>query len=305
VRRELVIAQPGQVLAIVGPTGSGKSRAAMQLAARMPDVEIVAIDAFTIYRGMDVGTAKPSEADRAAVPHHCVDLLEPDQDVTVSWFQEVARAAIADVHARGAIPLLVGGSGLYFRAVVDDMRFPPTDPALRAALEERWSGQPEAAHAAVAAADPTAADRIEPGNVRRSIRALEVMQLTGRPFSEYAVAARRSVVGPLTVAYLEPPREVLRPSIESRAVAMVADGLVSETAGLVQRIGAFSSTATQAIGYAEALQVLRGEVSEDTLADAITIRTWGYARRQRAWFRRDPRAASPARSVDEVVARFC
>ncbi len=298
----------GRVLAVVGPTGSGKSSAAMRVARQLGErglaVELVAVDAFTIYRGMDVGTAKPMAADRRAVPHHCIDLLEPDQTITVSRFQQLSRAAIAEVHRRGSIPLLVGGSGLYFRAVVDDMRFPPTDPAVRATLEARWAERPEEAHAAVALADPAAAARIEPGNLRRSVRALEVMQLTGRPFSEFATAEHRSVVGALELVYLEPDREELRARIEQRAHQMVQDGLVEETRRIVAAVGELSATAAQAIGYAEALQVIDGSLELAALAEAITVRTWGYARRQRAWFRRDPRCANPARSADKAAQRL-
>ena len=293
-----------RVLAVVGPTASGKSSAAMAAADGRDDVELVAVDAFTIYRGMDIGTAKPSAADRAAVPHHCIDLLDPIEDVDVAWFQGVARAAITEVQARGHVPILVGGSGLYFRAVVDDMRFAPHDPDLRARLEEQWADDPVGAYAAVAARDPAAAERIEPNNLRRSVRALEVMELTGDLFSAYSDTPHESVVGDLDVLYLEPPTELNRARIADRAEQMVAGGLVDEVAAIRARFGTLSTTAAQGIGYAEAAAILDGDASDEVLADEIARRTWGYARRQRSWFRKDPRCADPVRSVEEAAARL-
>jgi len=289
------------VLAVVGPTASGKSavaqRAALARTAAGRPTELVAVDAFTVYRGMDIGTAKPSPADRAAVPHHLVDVIDPDQELTVVDFRERARAAIAQVHARGATPVLVGGSGLYFRAVVDPLRFPPTDPTVRAELEERWAADPAAAHAHLAALDPAAAARIEPGNLRRTLRALEVWELTGERFSAFddAYDSHESIYPGLRVVRLDPPADALRRAITSRAEAMVDAGLVEEVAGLRQR-WELSHTARQGIGYAEALAVLDGELPVAALAERIARRTWRYARRQRAWFRADPRAHALTRA---------
>lgn len=286
----------GPVQAIVGPTGSGKSRLAMERAADAGALlEIVAIDAFTIYRGMDIGTAKPTPEDRAAVPHHMVDVLDPDREVTVAWFQRHARDAIADIHARGSVPLLVGGSGLYFRAVVDDLRFPPTDPDVRDVLEARWGGDPVAGHAHLASLDPAAAAKIEPDNLRRTVRALEVIELTGQPFSGFAGAwdDHRSIYENLDVTYLEPDAGDLRATIHRRAVHMVETGLVEEADSLRRRFtGGLSTTALQAIGYGEAFAVLDGQDPLDRLAERIGRRTWTYVRRQRSWFRRDPRCQS-------------
>ncbi|GGI06616.1 tRNA dimethylallyltransferase [Egicoccus halophilus] len=283
------------MLAVVGPTASGKSSLALDLARRRiaagRPTELVAIDAFTVYRGMDVGTAKPTAAERAEVPHHGLDLCEPSQEVTVAWFQRTVRAAVDDVLARGVTPLLVGGSGLYFRAVVDDLRFPPTDPRLRAALERTWADRPVEAHAHLAACDPAAAERIDPANLRRTVRALEVLELTGERFSAFADAwhDHRSIHPGLAVGYLEPDTEVLRERIRTRADAMVADGLLDEVASLRAAPGGLSATAAKAIGYAEAAAVLDGAAPFDGLADAIAKRTWTYAKRQRSWFRADPR----------------
>jgi tRNA dimethylallyltransferase len=303
-----VTSAAAEVLAVVGPTASGKSAAALEVARRRRragggDVEVVAVDAFTVYRGMDVGTAKPSAAARDEVAHHLVDVLDPGEELTVAAFQDGARGAIAEVAARGATPLLVGGSGLYWRAVVDPLRFPPTDAEVRVAIEERWRDDPVAAHAHLAALDPAAAGRIDPGNLRRTVRALEVLELTGERFSAFddAWAHHTSVYAGLRVAYLEPDGEVLRERIGARAAAMVADGLLEEAAAL-RRAGPLSRTARQAIGYAEAFEVLDGEADEAGLAERIATRTWRYARRQRSWFRADPRCQPPVATPAEAVA---
>jgi len=283
------------VLAVVGPTASGKSSCALDLArARIAGgrpTELIAVDAFTVYRGMDIGTAKPSPAERAEVPHHGLDLCDPWDEVTVAWFQRRIRAVIEEVAARGATPLLVGGSGLYFRAVVDDLRFPPTVAAVRATLEARWSDQPTVAHAHLADLDPDAAARIDPANVRRTVRALEVIELTGERFSAFNDAWQHytSVYPDLRVAYLEPPTADLRARIDARADAMVAAGLLDEVAALRADPRGLSSTAAKGIGYAEAAAVLDGAAPDEGLAAAIARRTWTYAKRQRGWFRADPR----------------
>ncbi len=299
------------VLAVVGPTASGKSRLALEVAVarRALDrpTEIVAVDAFTVYRGMDIGTAKPTVEDRAAVPHHLIDVLDPSEALSVAAFRDVARTTIDEVRARGATPLLVGGSGLYFRAVVDPLRFPPTDAEVRARLEQRWASDPQGAHAELARRDPVAAERIAPGNLRRSIRALEVVELTGEPFSGFddSYDTYRSIYPDLEgVVLLDPPTDVLRRRIGRRAEEMVAGGLLEETAALRAR-GRLSRTAAQAIGYAEAAATLDGDLPVAALAEAIARRTWRYARRQRSWFRADPRcrALEPAAAREVLLAR--
>lgn len=294
-------------LAIVGPTASGKSTLALDVAVARADAgaptELVAIDAFTVYRGMDLGTAKPSSDERERVAHHLIDVLDPADELTVAAFQRMARDTIEEVRARGATPLLVGGSGLYWRAVVDHLRFPPTDAGTRTAIEQRWAGDADAAHDHLAALDPAAAATISPENVRRTIRALEVIELTGEPFSSFADAWDRfdSIYPDLEVAYLEPGTPHLRERIAARATTMVEAGLVAEAEAL-RAAGPLSRTAAQAIGYAEAFAVLDGDLAVDDLADAISARTWRYAKRQRSWFRADPRCdpADPA----EVRARW-
>ncbi len=297
------------VLAVVGPTASGKSRLALEIAAARiatgRPTELVAVDAFTIYRGMDIGTAKAEPSERAAIPHHLVDLLEPSAELSVAAFRELARAAIAEIHGRGATPLLVGGSGLYFRAVVDPLRFPPTDAVVRARIEASWAGDPHGAHAHLASVDLAAASRIDPANLRRTVRALEVLELTGQPFSTFDDSYDRyeSIYPDLEVVLLDPPTELLRSSIEERARRMVDRGLVEETAALRAR-GPLSRTAAQAIGYAEAAAVLDGVLPRDELGGVIARRTWRYARRQRSWFRADPRcrAMTPSAAHRQLLA---
>ena len=290
--------------ALLGPTASGKSTLALGIVEARERAglatEVVAVDAFTVYRGMDVGTAKPDAATRERVPHHLVDVLDPSEELTVVRFRDLARAAIAAVHARGAMALLVGGSGLYWRAVVDDLSFPPTDPDVRRSVEERHSGNADAAHAELAVRDPAAAEGIGPRNLRRLIRALEVIELTGRRFSDWDDAWRRyeSVYSDLDVALLDPPDDELRAAVDARAVAMLDSGLLDEVRGL--REHPRSRTAAAAIGYAEAEAVIEGRAAPEDLARAIAQRTWRYARRQRSWFRADPRCV--ATTADDVLS---
>lgn len=298
-----------RTLAIVGTTASGKSALALKVAARRTaaglPTEIVAVDAFTVYRGMDIGTAKPTVAERAEIPHHLVDVLEPWERVDVVSFRDRARATVAQLQERGVTPLLVGGSGLYWRAVVDPLDFPPTEPAVRARIEAWWGGDTYAAYAHLSELDPDAARRIQPRNLRRIVRALEVIELTGQRFSTYDGAWQRyeSIYDDLEVAYLEPPTTLLRTRVAQRARQMVDAGLLDEVWRLSMLPVPLSATAEQAIGYAEALAVLEGRLDHTELATAIEKRTWRYARRQRAWFRADPRCRPPS-TADEVVARW-
>jgi len=280
---------PSSPLALVGPTASGKTEAALVLAERL-DAEIVSVDSILVYRGMDIGTAKPGPAERARVPHHLLDAAEPEEPFSVARFQELARTALADIASRGRRALLVGGSGLYFRAVVDDLEFPGTDPEARGELEaEAAALGPEGMYARLAALDPVAAGKIEPANVRRTVRALEVAAITGRPFSAYAGAWERYPGERVRAAGISLPRDVLARRIEARVQAMLGAGFLEEVRGLVARGFSGWLTSSQAIGYAEFVRHLRGELS---LADAVAAtvrRTKALARRQLAWFRRDPR----------------
>jgi tRNA dimethylallyltransferase len=277
------------LLALVGPTASGKTKAAIELAERL-DAEIVSVDSMLVYRGMDVGTAKPSSKQRARVPHHLIDVAEPEEPFTVARYQALAREAIGGIRGRGRRVLLAGGSGLYLRALADDLDLPGTDPEIRARLEADAERVGAARlHERLAANDPDAAGRIEPANVRRTVRALEVAELTGRPFSTFATAWDRYDPERLRAVGIAIPREVLARRIETRVHAMVDAGLLDEVRDLVDRGFGGWLTASQAIGYAEFAAHLAGE---STLADAVagTIkRTKALARRQLSWFRRDPR----------------
>jgi tRNA dimethylallyltransferase len=300
-------------LALVGPTASGKSAVALAAAHALRDVEIVSIDSMQVYRGLDIGTAKPSAAERAAVPHHLVDVAEPDDEWSVARFQREARAAIAAIETRGKRALLVGGTGLYMEAVVDRLEFPPRDAEVRAALEADTGDAPGLARAfaELQRVDPAAARRIEPGNRRRIVRALEVLSITGRPFSSFGPGVHTT--GPPVVevatAGIWLPRPVLGQRIEERVTAMLDAGLVDEVRRLDARLSR-SRTARQAIGYAEVLEHLRGELSLDDAAAAIADRTRSFARRQRMWFRRDPRitwvavSRNPCESLPALLARW-
>ncbi len=273
------------MLALVGPTASGKSDAALAIAPRL-GAEIVSVDSMLVYRGMDVGTAKPTVEQRAAVPHHLLDLAEPSERFTVARYQELARSALRSV----ARPLLVGGSGLYLRAVVDDLAFPPEDRVVRASLEaEADDLGADALYHRLADMDPVAAARIEPGNVRRIIRALEVTAISGAPFSSFATAWDRYDADRVRAAGIRMDREVLKIRIGERVLAMLRTGWLDEVQGLLDRGLGGWLTASQAIGYAELAEHLDGRLSLDEAAERTVKRTRELARRQMAWFRRDPR----------------
>jgi tRNA dimethylallyltransferase len=277
------------LLAIVGPTASGKTELALEVAERL-GAEIVCADSTTVYRGMDVGTAKPTLERRSHVRHHLVDVAEPSEPFTVARYQRLAREAIADVRTRGHVPLLVGGSGLYVRAVVDELVFPPTDPAVRERLhrEATDAGAAEM-YRRLSELDPAAADRIEPDNVRRTVRALEVAEITGRPFSSYADAWDRYPPGRVRAGGIDVPRSELYERIEARVRGQLAEGLIEEVKELAHRGLTGWLTASQAIGYAEFARHLEGELSLDEAVARTLRRTKALARRQLAWFRRDPR----------------
>ncbi|MBI3648540.1 MAG: tRNA (adenosine(37)-N6)-dimethylallyltransferase MiaA [Actinobacteria bacterium] len=278
-----------RLLALVGPTASGKTEAAMSIAERL-SAEIVSVDSMVVYRGMDVGTAKPTPEDRARVAYHLLDLAEPSEPFSVARFQVLGLETIADIRARARRPLLVGGSGLYFRALVDRLEFPETDPATRAELElEATAVGLEPLHRRLADLDPVAAAKIEPGNLRRTVRALEVVAITGRPFSSFAGAWERYPDGRAVAAGVRVPREVLGRRIEARVDRMIAVGFLQEVRSLLDRGFGGWLTSTQAIGYAEMAAHLEGRVGfQEAVAETVK-RTKALARRQMAWFRRDPR----------------
>ena len=277
------------LLALVGPTASGKTEAGLVVAETMR-AEIVSIDSMLVYRGMDVGTAKPAAEDRARVRHHLIDLVEPSEPFSVAAFQREAKGAIDGIQGRGVRAILVGGSGLYLRAVVDDLEFPGTDAATRAELERQASTLGAARmYERLADLDPVAAGRIEPGNARRIVRALEVAAVTGRPFSTFARAWELYPSDAVRAAGVRMSREVLIERISRRVDAMLERGWLDEVRTLVERGFGGWLTSSQAIGYAELARHLRAEMTLAEAVEATVKRTGNLARRQMAWFRRDPR----------------
>ena len=331
-------------LAIVGPTACGKSRLAMAIARRSGDCELVSLDSMQVYRGMDIGTAKATRAERDEIAHHLIDVVDCSDEWTVARAQRDARAAIADIESRGHRAILVGGTGLYVQAVIDNLTMPGEDLVVRAELEAATSlpGGLLAAWHELQAVDPTAASRIDEHNQRRIVRALEVIRITGQPFSSFGsgVFDAQPAVDALRVG-LWWPRALLGARIEQRFVAMREAGLVDEVRALASRL---SRTARQAIGYKELLAATEGvraalpsetvtsapdelphasprespdelphESPDELLDDAFDLavrRTRSFARRQRMWFRRDPhivwwRGAEPeheSRLTDAILA---
>ena len=266
----------------------------MHVAAAVGDIELVSLDSMQVYRGMDIGTAKPSPADQAAVPHHLIDVVDPWDSWSAARTQSAAREAVADIEQRGRRALLVGGTGLYLQAVVDHFDFPGEDLEFRASLDAEVSTPSglTAAYTRLEQADPVAASRIEPGNARRIVRALEVMQVTGKPFSAQGggVGAYGETVFPVRIAGMSETSENLAVRIAGRFSAMRAAGLVDEVRTLAEDPNGWSRAAQQAIGYKEILShFATGGPSLDESFDLAVRRTRKFARRQRAWFRRDPR----------------
>jgi len=277
------------LLALVGPTASGKTEAGLALAVGL-DAEVVSIDSMLVYRGMDVGTAKPTPGERARVRHHMVDVVEPSESFSVAHFQREARAATQGTAARGHSCLLVGGSGLYFRAIVDELEFPGTDPGTRVDLERQADVLGAARmYERLTALDPVAAGKIEPGNVRRTVRALEVAAITGRPFSSFAAAWERYPAERVRAVGIRMPRTCLMARIGLRVDAMLEARWIDEVRTLVERGLGGWLTSSQAIGYAELARHLRGEMTVEEVVEVTVKRTGALARRQIAWFRRDPR----------------
>lgn len=275
------------VVAVVGPTATGKSALAVALARELGG-EVVNADAFALYRGMDIGTAKPTVAERSGVPHHQIDVLDIHEDASVAAYQRHCRADIEAIIGRGRTPILVGGSGLYVRAALDHLEIPPTDAAVRAALEaEADSRGLDVLRERLREVDPAAAAAIEPNNARRIVRALEVIRLTGRPFS--ATMPRREFLRPTVMLGVERPRELLDTRIEARVRAMWENGFLEEVAGLEEAGLSQTRTASRAVGYPQALAQLRGELRREEATAATSTATRRLARRQSSWFRPDPR----------------
>jgi tRNA dimethylallyltransferase len=289
------------VIAVVGPTAAGKSDLSLAL-ARAVGGEIVNADSMQLYRGMNVGTAKLTVAERQGIAHHLLDVWPVTQAASVSEYQALARSVIADIQARGRVPVLVGGSGLYVRAALDNLEFPGTDPGLRAALErELTTVGPAELHSRLAALDPAAAAAILPSNGRRIVRALEVIQLTGRPFS--ATLPRYDSVVPAVQIGIELPRPELDRRVGERVHRMWAAGLVDEVRGLVDEGLRTGRTASRALGYAQVLRFLDGDWTQEQAAAETISATRRFVRRQESWFRRDPRITWLAGADPDLAAR--
>jgi tRNA dimethylallyltransferase len=292
-----------RVLAVVGPTATGKSDLAVALAQRL-DGEIVNADSMQLYRRMDIGTAKLTDAERGGVPHHLLDVWPISKSAAVAEYQELARAAIAEIDARGRVPILVGGSGLYLRGALDRLEFPGESPAIRSRLyAELDAAGPRELHDRLRALDADAAAAILPSNGRRIVRALEVIELTGRPFTA-TMPGFESVYDTVFVGL---DRADLDERVEQRVHHMMALGFVDEVRGLLPSGLRDSPTAGKALGYAQLLAVLddAGAIVGD-LGDAvaITVRaTRRFVRRQRSWFRRDPRIHWLDAADPELAAR--
>jgi tRNA dimethylallyltransferase len=292
------------VIAVVGPTAAGKSGLSLHLAAELGG-EVVNADSMQLYRGMDIGTAKLTPRQRAGVPHHLLDVWDVTAAASVSEYQRLARAAIAGIHDRGRIPILVGGSGLYLRAAIDNLDFPGTDPCLRARLEAELSRLgPAALHDRLAGVDPAAASAILPGNGRRIVRALEVIELSGGPFS--AALPQYESLYPTTQIGVRIPRPELDQRIADRVARMWELGLVDEVRRLAAAGLREGRTARAALGYAQVLRFLDGEWTQAQAAEQTVRATRRFARRQESWFRRDPRIrwldGSAAGLLDRAMA---
>ncbi|WP_018143598.1 tRNA (adenosine(37)-N6)-dimethylallyltransferase MiaA [Alloscardovia criceti] len=288
--KPLPTARQLKVVSIIGPTASGKTALAIALARALADCtgvpcEIVNADAYQMYRGMDIGTAKASPEEQAQIKHHLIDIIDASEEMSVAKFQSLARQTIHELQSRGVRPILVGGSGLYARAAIDDISFPGTDKNIREKIEKRGEDiGGEALFAELQAQDPVAAAHMDARNIRRTIRALEVIELTGKPFS--ATLPRYRYVIPTVQIGLDLSREVLDNKIEERTQKMRDMGFEKE----VQQLrGRLSLTAARALGYPQIRAALDGDMSMDEAYADIAQKTKRLARKQMGWFGRDPR----------------
>jgi len=272
---------------VLGPTASGKSAVAMSVAAQLGDIEIIAVDSMQVYRGMNIGTAKPTSEDQRMVAHHCLDLVDPSERFTATQFQSVANAALDAIHARGRRALLVGGTGLYLTALIDELVFPGEWPEIRAELESN----PDTAglFARLVELDPTAASRTEPNNRRRIIRALEVCVGSGEKFSDAGPGTATFPDNGVVQIGIRWQRTELAERIARRVDQMISDGLVEEVRALMAAEQPMSRTAAQALGYKEMIDHVAGACSLAEARDEVVLRTVQFAVRQERWYRRDPR----------------
>ena len=292
------------IIAVVGATATGKSELGLNLAELLGG-EIINADAMQLYRGMDIGTAKVAPEERRGIPHHQLDVLEVTEEASVAAYQTAARGDIRAIRERDRVPILVGGSGLYVRAVLDRLEIPPTDPVVRARLEaQAVEVGVDTMYRLLLQRDPVAAAQIQPANVRRIVRALEVTELTGRPFS--ASMPKRELVAPTVIIGLWADRSVLDQRTDARVEHMWRAGLLGEVEDLL-RVGLRDGfTASRAIGYAQAIGVIDGQLTEPEAVAETAQATRRYVRRQESWFRSDPRIrwvdATHRVDVDEVLA---
>jgi tRNA dimethylallyltransferase len=280
------VSAPPPVVAVVGPTATGKTALAVELACRLGG-EVVNADSMQLYRGMDIGTAKPDEAERGGVPHHLLDVWHVRQAASVAEYRDLARAEIDRLRAAGIVPLLVGGSGLYLRAVLDELDFPGTDAAVRARLEEELAQLgPAQLHARLAKLDPAAGAAVLPSNGRRIVRALEVIELTGGPFRAQLPEPQPHY--PAVVVGLDRDPAELDERIARRVDRMWAAGFVDEVAALAEDGLREGPTASRALGYAQVLAQFDGTLTPEEARERTVGTTRRFVRRQRSWFRRDP-----------------
>lgn len=296
----LVVMSEPPVVAVVGPTAAGKSDLAVALGQRLGG-EVVNADAMQVYRGMDIGTAKITAAERHGIPHHLLDILDVTQTATVAEFQALARRAIDDVRRRGAVPVLVGGSALYVRAILDDFVFPGTDEAVRARLEAELADLGSGAlHRRLAGLDPASARQILPSNGRRIVRALEVIEITGGKYTA-TLPEHSYVYDDVVQVGLDVPRPVLDERIAQRVDKMFDDGLLDEVRRLLGHGLREGRTANRALGYSQAIAVLDGELTEAEARERTTRATRRFARRQDSWFRKDDRIRWLAHDVQDLA----
>ena len=277
------------LIIICGPTATGKSELALEVAQKY-DGEIINADSMQLYQGMDIGTAKLTIEERREIPHHLLDILKVSQDASVAQYQEQARAAIGDIQSRGKIAIVVGGTGLYIKSIVDELNFPETDPELRKKLEDEAEllGAAEL-YSRLRLLDPEAAAAIEPANIRRIIRALEVIEVTGKPYSANLPSDTSLRFPDALHIGLSMERSSLAPRIEARVHRMFEQGLISEVESLLSEGLLEGTTAQRAIGYAQVIALIRGEVTQNQAIEETVVATRQYVRRQETWFKRDQR----------------
>jgi tRNA dimethylallyltransferase len=277
------------LIIICGPTATGKSDLALEVAEKF-DGEIINADSMQLYKGMDIGTAKLTEVERRGIQHHLLDILSVRQDASVAAYQELARSAIDEIQKRKKAAIVVGGTGLYIKSIVDEMNFPETDPELRAKLESEAEllGTAEL-YSRLRLLDPEAAAAIEPANTRRIIRALEVIEVTGKPYSANLPSDTSLRFPDALHIGLAMERTSLAPRIEARVHRMFDQGLINEVERLIVQGLLEGTTAQRAIGYAQVISLINGQISKDQAIEETIVATRQYVRRQETWFKRDQR----------------